>query len=93
MKFALEKQGIEVFAAIEGDDLRYMLFLGAEGTYSNKSITHIGEIPCRGTFIEEIIHMKQSKDYGELNSTDRVELYAREIEANRKILPYNKAYH
>ncbi|MBQ6518284.1 MAG: hypothetical protein IJI14_06165 [Anaerolineaceae bacterium] len=92
MRSALERKGIEVFAATEGDDLRYMLFLEAEGTYSNGRITHIGEIPSRGTFFEEIIHMTQSRKYGELDSTNPVELYAREIEANRKLLRYNKAY-
>lgn len=92
IKAALAKQGVEVFAAAEGDDLRYMLRLGAEGTYSNNRITHIGNVPSRGTFLEEIIHMHQSKAYGELNSTDSVELYAREIEANRKLLRYNQAY-
>lgn len=89
---ALEAHGIEVFAAFEGDDLRYMMFLGAEGTYSNGRITHVGKIPSRGTFFEEIIHMAQSRKYGELLSTDQLELCAREIEANRKLLKHKKAY-
>lgn len=92
MKSALERQGIEVFAATESDDLKYMLAIGAEGTYSNGRITHIGSLPSRGTLFEEIIHMQQARDYGELDSTDSIELYAREIEANRKLLRYNKAY-
>lgn len=92
MKKALEKQGIEVFAATNGDDLRYMQFIGAEGTYSNGRITHIGEIPSRGTFLEEIIHMNQSKLYGELDSSDIKELCAREVEANRKLFKYRKEY-
>lgn len=92
MKSALEQQGIDVWAATEGDDLRYMLAIGAEGTYSNGRITHIGSLPSRGTFFEEIIHMQQARDYGELDSTDSIELYAREIEANQKLLRYNKAY-
>ena len=92
MKNALNAQGVEVFAATQGDDLRYMLYLGAEGTYSNGRITHIGEIPSRGTFFEEIIHMHQSRVYGELSSTDPIELYAREIEANRKLLRCKGAY-
>ncbi len=89
---ALNRQGVEVYAATDGDDLRYMLAIGAEGTYSNGRITHIGSIPSRGTYFEEIIHMWQSRKYGELDSTDTIELYAREIEANRKLLKYNKAY-
>ena len=88
----LRAQGVEVFAAADGDDLRYLLAIGAEGTYSNGRITHIGRIPSRGTLFEEIIHMAQSRKYGELDSTDYVELYAREIEANRKLLKYRKAY-
>lgn len=92
IKKALEKQGVEVVSATEGDDLRYMLSLGAEATYSNSRITHIGEIPSRGTLMEEIIHMRQSRKYGELDSSDFVELYAREIEANRKLLKYKDAY-
>ena len=85
-KADLAKEGIEVFAATEGDDLRYMLAIGAEGTYSNGRITHIGQIPSRGTLEEEIIHMHQSQKYGELGSSDSVELVAREIAANRKLL-------
>ena len=69
-----------------------MLMFGAEGTYSNGLITHIGEMPSRGTFFEEIIHMHQARQYGELNSSDFIELYAREIEANRKLLKYQDAY-
>lgn len=88
----LKRNGVEVFAATDGDDLRYMLALGAEGTYSNGRITHIGNIPSRGTLLEEIIHFTQSKKYGELASTDYVELYVREIEANRKLLKFQDAY-
>ena len=88
----LNSQGVEVFAATDGDDLRYMLTIGAEGTYSNGRITHIGKIPSRGTLFEEIIHLAQSREYGELDSTDYVELYAREIEANRKLLKHREVY-
>ena len=86
LKEILNSQGVEVFAAESGDDLRYMMSFGAEGTYSNGRITHIGKIPSRGTLYEEIIHLAQARKYGELDSTDHVELYAREIEANRLLL-------
>ena len=88
----LKYAGVEVFAAVEGDDYYYMRAIEAEGTYSNGRITHIGEIPSRGTLIEEIIHYIQSKRYGELNSLDYIELYAREIEANRMLLKYRDKY-
>ena len=86
LKEILNSQGIEVFAAESGDDLRYMMSFGAEGTYSNGRITHIGKTPSRGTLYEEIIHLAQARKYGELDSTDPVELYAREIEANKLLL-------
>ncbi len=86
LKDVLDSQGIEVFAAESGDDLRYMMTFGAEGTYSNGRITHIGKVPSRGTMYEEIIHLAQSRMYGELDGTDFVELYAREIEAQRILL-------
>ncbi len=92
IKNALEKQGVTVVAAIGGDDLAYMMWMKAEGTYKNGWLRHIGEIPSRGTLYEEIIHMAQSRKYGELDSSDYVELYAREIEANRKLLRCSKAY-
>lgn len=88
----LKKQGIHILAATKDDDLRYMLLIGAEGTYSDGWISHIGEVPSRGTLFEEIIHMQQARKYGELKNTDFVELYAREIEANRKLLRYQKNY-
>lgn len=89
---SLEAQGVKVVAATGGDDLAYMMWLNAEGTYSNGWLTHIGEIPSRGTLYEEIIHMTQARKYGELDSSDYVELYAREIEANRKLLKYSNEY-
>lgn len=92
IKNSLNKQGIKVIAATDGDDLAYMLWMKAEGTYKNGWLRHIGEIPSRGTLYEEIIHMAQSRKYGELDTTDYVELYAREIEANRKLLKYKKEY-
>lgn len=92
IKNALEKQGVTVVAAVGGDDLAYMMWMKAEGTYKNGWLRHIGEIPSRGTLYEEIIHMAQSRKFGELDSSDYVELYAREIEANRKLLRCSKAY-
>ena len=88
----LSRLGVEVFAATDGDDLKYMLMFGAEGTYSDGRITHIGDVPSRGTIIEEIIHWNQSRKYGELDSYDILELCAREIEANRKLLKYKESY-
>lgn len=92
IKTALGQQGVEVFAAVTGDDLRYLLTIGAEGTYSNNRISHVGEVPSRGTFYEEIIHMAQARKYGELESTDSIELCAREIAANRKLLEHQSTY-
>ena len=92
IKEALCAKGVRVVAATEGDDLAYMLWMRAEGTYSNGWLRHIGEVPSRGTLFEEIIHMAQAHKYGELDSTDYVELYAREIEANRKLLRCSRAY-
>lgn len=89
---SLEGKGIHVVAATGGDDLAYMLKIGAEGTYSNGWLSHIGEIPSRGTLFEELIHMAQAKKYGEMDSSDYVELFAREIEANRKLLRLKDAY-
>ena len=92
VKDILIARGVEVFAAISGDDLGYMLAMGAEGTYSNGRITHVGAVPSRGTMYEELIHMMQAKEYGELDTTDYVELYRREIEANRKLIEYSEHY-
>ena len=92
IRASLETKGIHVVAATGGDDLAYLLRIGAEGTYSNGWLSHIGEIPSKGTLFEELIHMAQTKKYGELNSSDYVELFAREIEANRKLLRCKDAY-
>ncbi len=88
----LKKQGVTVLEA-KGDDLRYLDSLGAEASIGG--ITHIfhrGAIPSASAMFEEIIHITQSKKYGVLNSTEPVELYIREICANRKMLKHNKAY-
>ena len=88
----LNAQGVKVVPVTGGDDLRYMLWLGAEGTYSNGQISHIGEIPSRGTLFEEMIHMAQEREYGQMALGDYTEYYAREIEANRKLLKYQGSY-
>lgn len=88
----LNANGIKVYAATGGDDLRYMLSIGAEGSYADKQIRHIGAIPSRGTLYKEIIHAAQARKYGELDETNFEELYAREIEANRKLLQYKDVY-
>ena len=92
IKDSLENHGIEVFAATEGDDFRYLLSIGAEGTYSNGRITHVGRIPSRGTLFEEILHMNQAQRYGELLESDFVELCVREVEANRMLLERKDFY-
>lgn len=91
IKNNLEKQGIHVIHA-QGDDLRYLQALGAEATYGNKYIMHIGEIPSASGLFEEIIHAAQAKKYGEFLSTETVELCAREVAANRKLLKHGKLY-
>lgn len=92
IRSSLESKGIHVVAATDGDDLAYLLRIGAEGTYSNGWLSHIGEVPSKGTLFEELIHMAQAKKYGELDSSDYVELFAREIEANRKLMKCKDAY-
>lgn len=92
IRSSLESKGIHVVAATDGDDLAYLLRIGAEGTYSNGWLSHIGEVPSTGTLFEELIHMAQAKKYGELDSSDYVELFAREIEANRKLMKCKDAY-
>ncbi len=92
MRSALESKGIKFVAATEGDDLRYLLAIGAEAVYARGYIRHIGEIPSASAFFEEIIHMAQEKKYGRLLETDFIERDAREIAANRKLLKFYKEY-
>lgn len=87
----LMKNGIKVINA-SGDDLRFLQMLGAEATYSQGYIYHMGEIPSASALFEEIIHSTQCRIYGELQSTNPIELYAREIDANRMLLKNGKAY-
>ena len=87
----LERNGIKVIQA-KGDDLRYLKTLGAEASYGNGYIMHIGEIPSASAMFEETIHSTQAKIYGEFNSNDEIELFAREIAANKKLLKNQKSY-
>jgi len=92
MRLSLERLGVKVVAATSGDDLRHLLALGAEATYDQGYITHIGEVPSASSFYEEIIHWTQARKFGELLSNDIIELCAREIEANRKMQRFSKHY-
>lgn len=87
----LKRNGIKVFEA-KGDDLRFLQYMNAEATYDNGIIMHIGPIPSASAFYEEIIHSTQAKLYGELQSTDLRELFAREVAANRKLLENAEFY-
>ena len=91
MRKALERQGITVMQA-KDDDLSYLKSLSAEATYGNGYIMHQDAIPSASGFFEEIIHMHQSRLYGELNSSDQVELAAREIDTQYRLLRNGKAY-
>lgn len=91
LKSNLQKKGVTVLQAT-GDDLAYMQAFGAEATYGGGYIMHIGEIPSASALYEEIIHWTQAVKYGELVSTDPVELCAREVAANRKLLRNGYAY-
>ena len=91
LKSNLQKKGVTVMQA-NGDDLAYMQAFGAEATYGGGYIMHIGEIPSASALYEEIIHWTQAVKYGELTSTDPVELCAREVAANRKLLENGYAY-
>lgn len=91
LKTNLQKKGVTVMQA-KDDDLAFMQVFGAEATYAGGYIMHIGEIPSASALYEEIIHWTQAVKYGELTSTDPVELCAREVAANRKLLRNGYAY-
>lgn len=91
IKERLEQNGISVIFA-KGDDLGFLDWLGAEATYDGGVILHRDIIPSASAFFEEIIHSTQAKIYGELSTSDGIELTAREIEANRMMLKYGKYY-
>ena len=91
MKEGLEKHGVEIVQA-EGDDLRFLMARGAEASYWDGRITHVGEIPSSSAMFEETIHAAQARIYGEQLETNPVELAAREIAAQEKLLKNGKAY-
>ena len=91
MKEGLEKHGVEIVQA-EGDDLRFLMARGAEASYWDGRITHVGEIPSASAMFEETIHATQARIYGEQLETNPVELAAREIAAQEKLLKNGKAY-
>lgn len=91
IKANLEKKGIHVIQAT-GDDLKYLQAIGAEASYGNGYIMHIGEVPSASGLFEEIIHSTQARIYGEFVDSDPVELYAREVAANRMLLKNGAAY-
>ena len=87
----LKKNGIEVFEA-QGDDLRYLKSLGAEASYGNGYIMHVGELPSASAMFEEVIHSTQARIYGEFQTDSSEELCAREIAANRMLIKHKNAY-
>lgn len=92
MKAGLERNGIKVIQAV-GDDERYLIQgLGAEASYSHGYIMHLGKVPSASAMFEETIHSTQAKIYGELDSSEPIELYAREVAANRMLKRNAKAY-
>ena len=91
LRDGLEKKGVHVIQA-QGDDLKYLQTLGAEASYGNGYVMHIGEVPSASGFFEEIIHSTQARIYGEFVDSDPVELYAREVAANRMLLKNGTAY-
>lgn len=91
MRSNLERHGLEVVQA-QGDDLRYLIHRGAEASYWDGRITYIGEVPSASAMFEETIHATQARIYGELLETNQVELAAREIAAQEKLLKNGKAY-
>ena len=89
----LEKQGCKVIPMLTEDDINFMTkVMEAEAIYDNGHIQHLGKIPNASALYEEIIHMAQAREFGELEGGDFVELERREILANRKLLKYAKAY-
>lgn len=97
MKSSLEKKGIAVIQDAEGD--AYLKFMGAEAmTLSDGSavIFQSGRVPSASATFEEIIHTTQIKNKGMIESTGdkqgTIEYLNREIEANEKLLKYQKAY-
>lgn len=91
MRSGLERIGYKVIEA-KGDDLGYLKSINAEASYGYGYLMHIGEIPSASAMFEEIIHATQARKYGELLSTEPLEVFSREIAANRMLLKYKNAY-
>lgn len=91
MRNGLEQQGLEVVQA-KGDDLRYLQYRGAEASYWDGRITYTGEVPSASAMFEEIIHSTQARVFGEASSSDPIEVAAREIAAQEKLLKHGAAY-
>lgn len=91
MRKGLLKNGIKTMEA-HGDDLGYLKAISAEASYGHGYIMHVGKIPSASAMFEEIIHSTQAKIYGEFQSDDIIELCAREVAANRRLLKNKTAY-
>lgn len=87
----LKNDGITVKPA-DKDTAEFMIAFGAEATYSNGVITHLGRIPSASAMYEEIVHYEQARKYGELLESNMVELGAREVAAQRHLLKHGKDY-
>lgn len=88
----LKAHGVTTIAA-KGDDLRYLEAIGAEASIIGTThILHMGEIPSASAMFEEIIHNAQAKKYGVIDDSNGIELYIREILANRRLIRNSKAY-
>ena len=97
MKRNLEKQGVSIIQDADGD--AYLKGMAAEAiTLSDGSavIFQSGRTPSASAVFEETIHVTQIRKYGQTKSTGDVkgsiEYLNREIEANEKLLKYQKAY-
>lgn len=97
IKSGLEKKGIAVIQDADGD--AYLKSMGVEAmTLSDGSavIFHSSRVPSASAVFEEIIHTTQIKSKGMINSTGdkqgTIKYLNREIEANEKLLKYQKAY-
>lgn len=97
IKRNFENQGVAVIQDVDGDE--FLKGMGAEAlTLSDGSaiIFQRGRTPSASAVFEEAIHVSQIKKNGMIKSTGDVqgslEYLTREIEANEKLLKYQKAY-
>lgn len=97
MKKSLEKKGISVIQDSDGD--AYLKAMNAEAiTLSDGTavIFQSGRIPSASAMFEETIHVSQIKARGKVKSFGNIEgsieYLSREIEANEKLIKYQKAY-